>query len=103
MRDGAKGQSCVRCGRIVDTVVGAHYQGLRASWYGKGKSIKPTDLAIADLCDLCHSHFDGYGNTKHKLTYEQKVDLSEEFLHCILLTLHRRVSQGVITVKGHDA
>lgn len=103
MRDGAKGQMCVRCGCRSATTVGAHYQGLRAFWYGKGKGLKPTDLAIADLCDTCHQYFDGYANKRHKLDYDEKISLSEEFMHCILLTLHRRVEQGIITVKGHDA
>ena len=40
----ARGESCVNCGARDDTVVAAHYQGLRSLSYGKGKSQKPHDM-----------------------------------------------------------
>lgn len=87
--NGASGQPCVRCGTNDGTVVAAHYTGLRQHWYGKGRGIKPTDIATADLCLKCHTYFDNP-------TERKSVERSEEFLHCILLTIMRRLQDGIL-------
>ena len=94
----AEGQSCVNCGVRDDTVVAAHYQGIRAQLFGKGKYEKPHDLVVADLCGNCHRAFDNYEGSYYKDDYMRKIDLSERFLFCVLTTLIRRVGQGVVTL-----
>lgn len=46
---------CQHCGRDDGTVVGCH-----ANWaeYGKGKSIKASDVYCASLCARCHYQLD---------------------------------------------
>jgi len=97
---GAKDQSCVNCGVNDGTIVSAHYQGLRSHLYGKGTGTKPHDLLVADLCHKCHTIFDSQDlrlrhNTLHNRNW-RKCEVSEEFLHCIALTLIRRAQQGII-------
>lgn len=85
----ANGQPCIRCGSQDETVVLAHYSGPWQHKFGKGRGIKGDDIAGADLCSTCHSYFDEYksGNT---------VERSDEFLACCLLTVIRRLQQGVL-------
>jgi len=92
----AKDQACVNCGVNDGTVVAAHYQGIRADAFGKGKGIKPHDLCIADLCAKCHQKFDTYAASYVDDPYMRKIDLSERFLFCIMQTLVRRVKQGIL-------
>lgn len=93
----ARGQSCVNCGASDGTVVAAHYQGMRQHQFGKGRGIKPHDLCIADLCARCHQEFDTSVGSVFSDVYVRKIDLSERFLFCILMTLLRRVRDGVLT------
>ena len=104
----AEGQACVHCGVRDDTIVAAHYQGLRSQIFGKGKGIKPHDLCVADLCAKCHYEFDNsianplQGNLSNAGDpYLRKIDLSEQFLFNILMTLIRRIDQAVIKLDGH--
>lgn len=85
----AAGRSCIRCGCDDGTVISAHYTGFRQHSYGKGAGIKCSDLACAWFCATCHAHFDQPQEYK-------SVDLSEEFLHCIVLTLIKAAEDGVI-------
>jgi hypothetical protein len=91
LRRAARDNICVRCFRGNSTV-GCHYTGLRQHDYGKGKGIKCTDLAIADLCNDCHRYFDV------DIVYKS-IDKSEEFLHCIMLTIIRRHKEGIIKIE----
>ena len=91
----ARGASCVNCGAQDDTVVSAHYQGLRSLSYGKGKGQKPHDILVADLCHKCHTAFDNYENGEGD-EFQRKIDRSEQFQHAILLTIIRRIREGVI-------
>jgi|TARA_R110000803_G_scaffold85097_1_gene151376 hypothetical protein len=91
----ARGESCVNCGVRDDTIVAAHYQGLRSHLYGKGKGQKPHDILVADLCQKCHTAFDTY-QVGEGTALQKKIDASEQFQHCILQTIIRRISQGVI-------
>lgn len=84
----AEGEACVRCGSI-GTTVSCHYSGLRQHAYGKGRGIKGADLAAADLCMECHSHFDSYETPND-------WERSEEFLHCCMLTILRRYAKGIL-------
>jgi len=98
--NGAEGQACVHCGVRDDTVVAAHYQGIRAQLLGKGKGTKPHDiLCVADLCAKCHSKFDSYQVSGYSDQYMKKVDASEQFLWCCLVTAQRRFQQGILTIK----
>lgn len=94
--DAARGQSCVRCGRDDGTVVAAHYTGLRQHIYGKGARIKGSDLVVADLCSKCHPHFD---QPKHW----KSVEASEEFLHCVMLTIFNRADRGILVVNKGES
>lgn len=84
----ADGEPCVRCGSI-GTTVSCHYSGLRQHAYGKGRGIRGSDLAAADLCMQCHQHFDGYETPND-------WERSEEFLHCCILTIIRRYEKGIL-------
>ena len=95
----AKGQRCVNCGVKDDTVVSAHYLGLRASLLGKGKAEKPHDLCVADLCASCHQKFDNYEVSSMSTKYLRQIDQSEQFLYCIIQTLIRRYEQDILNDK----
>jgi len=93
----ARGESCVNCGVSDDTIVAAHYQGLRSHQYGKGKGQKPHDILVADLCHKCHPAFDSY-KVGDGLGLAKKIDASEQFQHLILKTIVRRIKDGVIKI-----
>ncbi len=99
-RYGAKGQSCIRCGKNDGTTVPAHYTGQRSHLYGKGTGIKCHDVMIADLCMTCHLWFDNpVTMSMFKNEYDllaHKTEVSEEFLHCVALTIIRRCKQGIL-------
>jgi hypothetical protein len=99
MLNGAKGQSCVNCGARDQTVVAAHYQGIRAGEFGKGTGKKPDDLFIADLCQKCHRAFDSYEGSSYENRQYRRIDNSEQFLTNIMRTILRRIDQGIIEVK----
>lgn len=88
LREAAKGQACIKCGSEYG-VVGAHYQGIEAHKLGKGRGIKPTDVALAHLCTACHGEFDGYAKAND---YERGF----EFLMLCLLTVERLFKLGVV-------
>ena len=97
---GAEGQACVHCGVRDDTVVAAHYQGIRAQLFNKGKGTKPHDVVcVADLCRRCHKLFDSYDISGYADQYMKKVDTSEQFLYCCLMTFLRRIEQGIVVIK----
>lgn len=52
---------CMMCKKVNDgTIVGAHYSGIRQIPLGKGTRQKPTDSAVAYLCNHCHTSMDNY-------------------------------------------
>lgn len=91
---GAEGQCCVNCGAQDDTVVAAHYQGFRALSVGKGKSQKPDDYMVADLCARCHLKFDSYETSDLETKTLRQIDHSEQFLFLVAMTIRRRLEQG---------
>jgi hypothetical protein len=95
----ANGESCVNCGVRDGTVVAAHYTGLRQQQYGKGTGVKADDLFTASLCAACHSAFDQMKMSQLKDSYLRKIDQSERFQHCVLMTIKRRIEQGVLKVN----
>ena len=102
--DGAKGQSCINCGVNDGTVVSAHYTGMRGYSFGKGVATKASDLCVADLCMKCHAAFDQYTmvtDSTSSSDFQKKIDLSEQFMFAILNTLHRRIEDKIISVKGN--
>lgn len=90
LREAARDQACVRCGRQDGTVVGAHYTGVRRLELGGGFGRKVHDLAMAHLCLDCHRHMDG--NRDRETRWEH----SEEFLLLCLKTAMRLYDQGVL-------
>lgn len=87
---------CIKCGALP--AMPCHYTGPRQIHYGKGTGIKCSDLMIADLCLQCHEHFDQYRTMKSadEQSYEfKKMDHSEQFLHYVLMTIHRRLELGL--------
>lgn len=87
--DGAKGQSCVRCGADDGTVVSAHYSGMWANKIGKGAGLKADDFAVADLCERCHRHFDSYAAGRD-------AEAGLEFCMLIFATQRRRIEDGLL-------
>ena len=99
MLEGAKDQACVNCGCRDETVVAAHYQGIRSYEFGKGTGKKPHDLLVADLCHKCHQAFDNYMGSSYENRQYRRIDNSEQFLTNIIRTIIRRIDQGIIEVK----
>lgn len=97
LREAAKGQSCVRCGATDDTVVLAHYSGEWQHRFGKGMGIKGHDIAGADLCAGCHKFFDEY-ESQSGASEGWRTARSDEFLAACMLTVIRRIQQGIIKV-----
>jgi uncharacterized Fe-S cluster-containing radical SAM superfamily protein len=91
LRDAARDQPCVRCGRNDGTTVLAHYFGPRRHQYGGGMSHKGHDAIGAHLCAACHSYMDTWGRSR-----DTRWEHSEEFLHLCALTIIRNFEQGVI-------
>lgn len=89
----SKGETCVRCGLALPTVVGAHYTGCRRHAYGGGLGIKVHDCLIADLCQGCHEYMDRLSRDK-----AGRWGHSEEFLHYIALTIAKRFEKGQFRV-----
>lgn len=98
----AQGEGCVNCGTNDGTVVAAYYQGLRSQAFGKVTGIKPHDVLVADLCARCHRKFDNYMTSPFEEKYMRGIDHSEQFMFAVLMTMIRRIKQGVIKVPGHE-
>lgn len=88
LRKLARDQACIRCGKQDGTVVLCHYTGARRLSYGGGFGIKVDDLAGAHLCGDCHRFMDTLSRDK-----DMRWEHSEEFLHCVLLTILRLAKQ----------
>ena len=97
LTDASRDRPCSCCGARDGTVVRCHYSGMRQHIYGKGRSIKGHDLIAADLCIKCHYKFDNYQMGKGETKYQRDIDQSEQFLHCVALTLVRDYKEGVIS------
>jgi hypothetical protein len=91
----ARGQSCVRCGACDGTVVLAHYSGIWQHRFGKGLGTKGNDIAGADLCVECHKFFDEY---RSEVSEGWRAARSDEFLACCMMTVIRRIQQGILRV-----
>ena len=91
LREAARDQPCVRCGREDGTTVLAHYFGPRRHEYGGGMSIKGHDAVGAWLCAECHKHMDTWSRAK-----DMKWLHSEEFLHLCALTWIQLIERGVL-------
>lgn len=90
----ANGKDCVKCGRLIEGVVGAHYTGVRREAFGGGLGIKVSDLIHARLCQECHLEMDTLSRDK-----DSKYDHSEQFLTLVALTLIQLVDEGVLVVR----
>jgi hypothetical protein len=91
LRDSARDQACVRCGRNDGTTVLCHYTGVRRHVYGGGFGVKGNDVVAAHLCSECHRDMDTLSRLK-----EQRWSHSEEFLHCCAKTWIRWLQDGVL-------
>jgi hypothetical protein len=96
IRNAARGQACVNCGINDGTTVAAHYQGMRSLAFGKGTGSKPHDVCVAFLCCKCHMMFDAGEGSFVKDRFQRKVDLSERFLYCVMLTVIKLCEMGVL-------
>jgi uncharacterized Fe-S cluster-containing radical SAM superfamily protein len=94
MLDLSRGETCVRCKRRHESVIPAHYTGVRREAYGGGFGIKVHDWCVADLCDECHAYMDRISRDK-----EGRWGHSEEFQHYVLLTLAKRFESGAVRVS----
>lgn len=91
--DAAKHQECVHCG-ATETVVAAHYTGLRQYHYGRGLAEKAHDFLTAHLCMKCHYYMDTIAKDK-----DHAAENSEMFLHAIALTWARLFERGILQVR----
>jgi uncharacterized Fe-S cluster-containing radical SAM superfamily protein len=98
LRELARGQSCVRCGKDDGTIVLCHYTGVRRGAFGGGLGIKCHDAVGAELCGVCHHWMDTGSRDK-----DRKWETSEEFLFLVGLTWIRRIEQGVVEIKRRAA
>ena len=94
MADARSGHPCIRCGSDNDTIYGRHYNGQRQHAYGKGRGIKCHPFLVADLCHSCDIMF--HEGSIPKDAYDERDKYSEEFQHWCLMSLIRRVENGVI-------
>lgn len=88
LRNLAKGQSCIRCGKEGDVCL-RHYNGFRQHSYGKGRGIKCHDIAAAELCHWCDADFSEANYHKWE-GGSKSIERSEEFLHWCMMTNIRR-------------
>jgi len=82
-------------------VVSCHYTGRRQFRYGKGLGQKCDDMATAWLCGDCHRYFDEYEEMRYRIMAIgaiSRVEVSEEFLNCIMLTNIERLKRGFLKV-----
>ena len=91
LREAARDQSCVRCGKEDGTVVLAHYTGARRLELGGGFGCKVHDLAGAHLCADCHRVMDTTSRSK-----DNRWEHSEEFLLLCVKTAIRLHDRGVL-------
>jgi hypothetical protein len=98
LRKAAKDQYCVRCNAHDDTIVGAHYTGIRRLNFGGGFGKKVHDLVMAHLCFNCHTWMDQLA--RKDASDENGWRHSEEFLFLVMLTVLRLYDQGFLVVKG---
>jgi hypothetical protein len=91
LRDAARDQACVKCGKQDGTVVLAHYFGPRRGEYGGGMSIKGHDAVGAWLCYQCHVWMDSESKNK-----EFRWEHSEYFLHLCALTMIQLIEQEIL-------
>lgn len=99
---GSKGATCKLripgvCTGNVETTVPAHIRDRHT-----GRSIKASDLSVADSCFACHEVFDG--RAKIHIDSEHGEYLSREAwllyaLHGLQDTLESRVERGYLTLK----
>ena len=90
--EAARGRPCMRCGIEDDTVVLAHYQGPMSYKLGKGKGLKPHDLAGAWLCFDCHRLYDLHEGPAADLYTRE--ELAHEFAILCLQTVIIRYEEG---------
>ena len=88
----SNGESCIRCG--APDAYACHYNGTWQQAYGKGRGIKCSDLATADLCHTCDNVFTE-GSTSG---FDNQYDRDAQFHHLVMLTNIRRIEKGVLKV-----
>ena len=76
MLEGAKGQACVNCGCRDETVVAAHYQGIRSYEFGKA-SARYTLKKNIKLLEMDKESFKEHID-KHKELLEE---INTHFIH----------------------
>jgi hypothetical protein len=75
LREAARGQHCMNCGREDGTVVGAHSND---SALGKGSWLKSHDIFIAWLCHACHLYVDNAARSEPTGRYENNNEDRKE-------------------------
>ena len=93
MANARSGLPCIRCGSNHG-VYGRHYNGFRQHSYGKGMRKKCRPFAVADFCKECDADFQE--GSVPKTDWEARIEYSEEWLHWCMMSLIRRVENGVI-------
>jgi hypothetical protein len=87
LRQSAKGEPCIACGREDGTTVWAHSNELA---HGKAKSRKSHDLLGLYLCSVCHHLFDG----SPSWTREQKQAFFKEHYDATMVRVSEKLAAG---------
>jgi hypothetical protein len=89
LRQSAKGEPCIACGRQDGTTVWAHSNELI---HGKGKSSKAHDLLGLYLCSVCHHLLDA----SPSWTREQKQAFFREHYPAAMVRVAEKLAAGEI-------
>ena len=92
LTEASRGSICIKCD--MPGAYACHYNGVRQHSYGKGRGIKCNDIMTAEFCMVCDSEFSEGSTGK----WINKWERSEEFLHYVMLTLIRRLKEGIIKI-----
>ena len=90
LRQSARDERCVYCGRVDGTVVWAHSN---EQMHGKGMSIKAHDLLGNYLCGACHNLYD-----RSPLSREQKQAMFRECYPRTMTRVAEKLAAGELTL-----
>lgn len=88
----ANGTTCIKCN--APGAYACHFNGTYQHQYGKGRSVKCSDIATAEFCHRCDQQF-SEGTTEG---FTSQDDRDAQFLHWVTMTNIRRASTGVLKV-----
>ncbi len=98
--DFVRDQDCLHCGAVGASEL-AHYEGMRAHWFGRGMGKKAHWLMVTSLCgpgaNRCHQQMDQNQLSTFEDEFMRKLDKSEMMLTYIAVTHIAAVDSGIIS------